>query len=109
MTTPAPTPPKPQSASEVLAAFRGAVEHRRAVRAHDLLDRLLGLFGERYARAKRELLPDGDHLIPIWSIEVFGAVAGQGGAAALSAGSRHSMVGRRYLVADSDGEVTLEL
>ena len=41
--------------SEALAAFRAAVEHRRAARAHELLDRLLALFGERYARAKREL------------------------------------------------------
>ena len=41
--------------SDALADFRGAVEHRRAVRAHDLLDRLLRLFGERYARAKREV------------------------------------------------------
>jgi len=41
--------------SEALAAFRGAVEHRRAARAHELLDRLLRLFAERYARAKREL------------------------------------------------------
>ncbi len=41
--------------AEALAAFRGAVEHRRAARAHALLDRLLCLFGERYARAKREL------------------------------------------------------
>ena len=30
-------------------------EHRRAARAHDLLDRLLRLFAERYARAKREV------------------------------------------------------
>ncbi len=41
--------------SDALAAFREAVERRRAVRAHDLLDRLLRLFGDRYARAKREL------------------------------------------------------
>ncbi len=41
--------------AEALAGFRGAVEHRRAARAHELLDRLLALFGERYARAKREL------------------------------------------------------
>ena len=41
--------------SDALAAFRGAVEHRRAARAHDLLDRLLRLFGDHYARAKREL------------------------------------------------------
>ena len=41
--------------SDALAEFRGAVEHRRAARAHDLLDRLLRLFGERYARAKREV------------------------------------------------------
>ncbi len=40
--------------ADALAAFRGAAEHRRAVRAHDLLDRLLRLFGERYARAKRD-------------------------------------------------------
>ena len=40
--------------SDALIAFRGAAEHRRAVRAHDLLDRLLRLFGERYARAKRD-------------------------------------------------------
>ena len=33
-----------------------AAEHRRAARAHELLDRLLRLFGERYARAKRERL-----------------------------------------------------
>jgi ATP-dependent helicase/nuclease subunit A len=40
---------------EALVAFRVACEHRRAVRVRDLLDRLLGLFGERYARAKREV------------------------------------------------------
>ncbi len=41
--------------ADALAAFRTAAEHRRAERAHALLDRLLGLFGERYARAKREV------------------------------------------------------
>jgi ATP-dependent helicase/nuclease subunit A len=40
---------------EALVAFRTACEHRRAVRVHDLLDRLLRLFGEHYARAKREV------------------------------------------------------
>ena len=35
-------------------AFRVACEHRRAARARELLDRLLRLFGERYARAKRD-------------------------------------------------------
>ena len=40
---------------EALIAFRAACEHRRAARAHDLLDRLLRLFAERYARAKREV------------------------------------------------------
>ncbi|MBV8957029.1 MAG: UvrD-helicase domain-containing protein, partial [Solirubrobacterales bacterium] len=40
--------------ADALAAFRGACEHRRAIRVHDLLDRLLRLFGERYARAKRD-------------------------------------------------------
>ena len=40
--------------AEALTAFRVASEHRRAARAHELLDRLLRLFGERYARAKRE-------------------------------------------------------
>jgi ATP-dependent helicase/nuclease subunit A len=39
---------------EALASFRTACEHRRAVLVHDLLDRLLGRFGEHYARAKRE-------------------------------------------------------
>ena len=39
---------------EALAAFRTACEHRRAVRVHDLLDRLLRCFGQRYAHAKRE-------------------------------------------------------
>jgi ATP-dependent helicase/nuclease subunit A len=41
--------------SEALGAFRATVEHRRAARSHELLDRLLRLFGERYARAKREV------------------------------------------------------
>ena len=41
--------------TEALTAFRAACEHRRAARAHDLLDRLLLRFGERYARAKREV------------------------------------------------------
>ena len=41
--------------SDALTAFRAAAEHRRAARAHELLDRLLGLFGERFATAKREL------------------------------------------------------
>jgi len=41
--------------SDALVAFRTAAEHRRAERAHELLDRLLRLFGERYARAKREV------------------------------------------------------
>ncbi|HYB25728.1 MAG TPA: UvrD-helicase domain-containing protein, partial [Solirubrobacteraceae bacterium] len=40
---------------EALVAFRTACEHRRAVQVHDLLDRLLRLFGEQYARAKREV------------------------------------------------------
>jgi ATP-dependent exoDNAse (exonuclease V) beta subunit len=41
--------------TEALGAFRVSCEHRRAIRVHDLLDRLLRLFGERYARAKREV------------------------------------------------------
>ena len=41
--------------TEALTAFRKAAEHRRAERAHGLLDRLLRLFGERYLRAKREV------------------------------------------------------
>ncbi|HUB04586.1 MAG TPA: UvrD-helicase domain-containing protein, partial [Solirubrobacteraceae bacterium] len=41
--------------TEALTTFREAAEHRRAARAHDLLDRLLRLFGEHYARAKREV------------------------------------------------------
>ncbi len=41
--------------TEALTTFRTAAEHRRAIRVHDLLDRLLALFGERYARAKREV------------------------------------------------------
>ena len=39
---------------EALTTFREACEHRRAIRIHALLDRLLWAFGERYARAKRE-------------------------------------------------------
>jgi len=39
--------------SDALTAFRTAAEHRRATNAHELLDRLLRLFGERYAGAKR--------------------------------------------------------
>src|SRR5581483_10021950 len=35
--------------TEALTTFRTAAEHRRAIRVHDLLDRLLALFGERYA------------------------------------------------------------
>ena len=42
-----------QRYTEALTAFRAACEHRRAIRVHELLDRLLGLFGEGYARAKR--------------------------------------------------------
>ena len=42
-----------QRYTEVLTAFRAASEHRRAVRVHDLLDRLVHLFAERYAGAKR--------------------------------------------------------
>jgi ATP-dependent helicase/nuclease subunit A len=38
--------------TEALTAFRTACEHRRAIRVHALLDRLLRLFAERYARAK---------------------------------------------------------
>jgi len=41
--------------TDALTAFRTAAEHRRATNAHELLDRLLRLFGERYARAKREV------------------------------------------------------
>ncbi|MBV8219972.1 MAG: UvrD-helicase domain-containing protein, partial [Solirubrobacterales bacterium] len=41
--------------SDALTTFRTAAEHRRATSAHELLDRLLRLFGERYARAKREV------------------------------------------------------
>jgi ATP-dependent exoDNAse (exonuclease V) beta subunit len=41
--------------TEAFTAFRKAAEHRRAERAHGLLDRLLRLFGERYLRAKREV------------------------------------------------------
>ena len=42
-----------QRYTEALTAFRAACEHRRAVRVHELLDHLLRLFGEGYARAKR--------------------------------------------------------
>ena len=42
-----------QRYTEALTAFRAACEHRRAIRVHELLDRLLRLFGEGYARAKR--------------------------------------------------------
>jgi ATP-dependent helicase/nuclease subunit A len=38
---------------EALARFRTACEHHRAVDVHRLLDRLLGLFGRRYAELKR--------------------------------------------------------
>ncbi|MBV9417283.1 MAG: UvrD-helicase domain-containing protein, partial [Solirubrobacterales bacterium] len=41
--------------TEALTAFRAAGEHRRAMRVHDLLDRLLRRFGERYARTKGEV------------------------------------------------------
>ncbi len=41
--------------TEALTAFRVACEHRRSIRVRDLLDRLLELFGERYAGAKREV------------------------------------------------------
>jgi len=41
--------------TDALTAFRKAAEHRRATSAHELLDRLLRLFGERYARAKRDV------------------------------------------------------
>ncbi|MBV9607773.1 MAG: UvrD-helicase domain-containing protein [Solirubrobacterales bacterium] len=41
--------------TEALATFRAACEHRRAIAVHDLLDRLLRRFAERYARAKREV------------------------------------------------------
>ena len=41
--------------AEALTAFRVAAEHRRAVGVHDLLDRLLRGFAERYAHAKREV------------------------------------------------------
>ncbi len=41
--------------TEALTAFREACEHRRAIGVRELLDRLLGLFAERYARAKREV------------------------------------------------------
>jgi ATP-dependent helicase/nuclease subunit A len=44
-----------QHYAEALVAFRGACEHRRATRVHDLLDRLLRRFDEGYARAKREV------------------------------------------------------
>lgn len=40
---------------EALAAFRTVCEHRRALRVHDLLDRLLRCFGRRYADTKREV------------------------------------------------------
>ena len=41
--------------TEALTAFREACEHRRATGLRELLDRLLRLFAERYARAKREV------------------------------------------------------
>ena len=45
--------------TEALAAFREACGHRRAIGVRELLDRLLRLFAERYARAKRERLGAG--------------------------------------------------
>jgi ATP-dependent exoDNAse (exonuclease V) beta subunit len=44
-----------QRYAEALTAFRVVSEHRRAAGVHDLLDRLLRRFDERYARAKREV------------------------------------------------------
>jgi ATP-dependent helicase/nuclease subunit A len=38
---------------DALAAFRGAFEHRLALGVHELLGRLLRLFGDRYAQRKR--------------------------------------------------------
>ena len=45
--------PACEAYSEALARLRTACEHRRAVTAHALLDRLLRSFGDRYADGKR--------------------------------------------------------
>ncbi|HMG24260.1 MAG TPA: M36 family metallopeptidase, partial [Kofleriaceae bacterium] len=53
------------------------------------------------ARARRELLPDGDRLIAIWSVELFAARPDADGAVAQAA--------RRYLIGDADGRVIRDI
>jgi hypothetical protein len=53
------------------------------------------------ARARRELLPDGDQLIPIWSVEVIADATGVDGGT--------EPVTHRVLIADADGSAIRDL
>jgi large repetitive protein len=53
------------------------------------------------ARAKRELMPDGDQTFPIWSLEVFSERPGFDG--------NVDAVARRFLIADGDGRVVRDV
>jgi hypothetical protein len=58
-------------------------------------------FDVRVARAKRELWPDGDRLVPVWTVELLAETIGAGGAI--------ESAGRRYLIGDDDGQVVREV
>jgi large repetitive protein len=58
-------------------------------------------FEVQRARARRELLPDGDQLVPIWNVEVFASRSGFDGVPEQAA--------RRYLIADADGRVLRDI
>jgi hypothetical protein len=58
-------------------------------------------FDVRVARAKRELWPDGDRLVPVWTVELLSDAIGAGGAI--------ESAGRRYLIGDADGSVVREV
>src|SRR5262249_39762612 len=58
-------------------------------------------FDVRVARAKRELLPDGDRMVPVWAVDLLSDTTGADGA--IESG------GRGYLIDDPDGRALREV
>jgi hypothetical protein len=91
-----------------LDALYGASRARPAVREGAELAGQVALtvaanpaFDVRVARAKRELWPDGDQLVRVWTVELLAEAIGAGGAV--------ESAGRRTLIADDDRRVVLDV
>jgi hypothetical protein len=56
-------------------------------------------FRVQTARARRELLPDGGRLLPIWAVELFAETGDAAG----------GVTARRYLIGDADGRILRDI